>query len=215
VTIRAVLFDFSGTLFRLEHEALEQHGDLMRALTAPVGVADGLTSEMEDAWHRRDLDQDLHREVHVAALEAAGLTNPGEALAFYERLISAAYWKPYPDTAETLRQVSEAGLRIAVVSNIGWDIRAVLNRHGVAHLVDEVVLSYEEGVIKPDPKIFQVACDRLGVEPADALMVGDSEEADGGAAAVGSKVALVEPLLTADRPGALLAVLQKHGIAPV
>jgi HAD superfamily hydrolase (TIGR01509 family) len=215
VTIRAVLFDFSGTLFRLEHEALEQHGDLMRALTAPVGVAAGLTPDEEIAWQRRDLDQDLHREVHVTALQVAGLTKDGEALAFYERLISPAYWKPYPDTVETLRQVSAAGLRIAVVSNIGWDIRTVLSRHGVAHLVDEVVLSYEEGVIKPDAKIFRIACERLGVEPADTLMVGDSEEADGGAAAVGSKVALVEPLVTTDRPGALLAVLRTHGIVAV
>ncbi|WNV81908.1 HAD-IA family hydrolase [Umezawaea sp. Da 62-37] len=215
MAIRAVLFDFSGTLFRLEHEALDAHGDLMRALTAPVGVADGLTPEMEDAWRRRDLDADLHRDVHVVALQAAGLTEPGAALTFYERLVSAAYWRAYPDTFQALRKVSEAGLRVAVLSNTGWDIRAVLRRYGVDHLVDEVVLSYEVGMIKPDPKIFLLTCERLRVDPAEVLMVGDSEEADGGAEAVGSKVAIVEPLETSARPGALLAVLQKHGIIPV
>jgi HAD superfamily hydrolase (TIGR01493 family) len=212
VTIRAVLFDFSGTLFRLEHESLAEHADLLRALTAPVGVADGLTVEMEDAWRRRDLDADLHREVHVLALRAAGSTEPE---AFYERLCSAPFWQPYPDTAQALRTLHEAGVPIAVVSNIGWDIRSVLELHDVARYVDEVVLSYQEGVIKPDPKIFRVACDRLGVDPADTLMVGDSEEADGGAAAVGSAVAIVPPLETADRPGALVAVLQKHGLIDV
>ncbi|PRY46295.1 HAD family hydrolase [Umezawaea tangerina] len=215
MAIRAVLFDFSGTLFRLEHEALDAHGDLMRALTAPVGVHEGLSPEMEDAWLRRDLDPELHRDVHVVALEAAGLTEPGAALAFYERLVSAAYWRAYPDTFQALRKVSEAGLRVAVLSNTGWDIRAVLRRYGVDHLVDEVVLSFEVGMIKPDPKIFLLACERLRVDPAEVLMVGDSEEADGGAEAVGSKVAIVEPLETAARPGALLAVLQKHGIIPV
>jgi len=215
VAIRAVLFDFSGTLFRLEHEALEDHGDLMRALTAPVGVADGLSPEMAEAWHRRDLDQDLHRDVHVNALQAAGLTGDGEALAFYERLVSAAYWRAYPDTVQALRTASEAGLLIAVVSNIGWDIRVVLNKFGVAHLVDEVVLSYEEGVIKPDPKIFLTACERLGIDPRDVLMVGDSEEADGGARAVGAKVAIVEALVTAERPTALVDSLRSHGIIPV
>lgn len=215
MAIRAVLFDFSGTLFRLEHEALEDHGDLMRALTAPVGVADGLSPEMAEAWHRRDLDQDLHRDVHVNALQAAGLTGDGEALAFYERLVSAAYWRAYPDTVQALRTASEAGLLIAVVSNIGWDIRVVLNKFGVAHLVDEVVLSYEEGVIKPDPKIFLTACERLGIDPRDVLMVGDSEEADGGARAVGAKVAIVEALVTAERPTALVDSLRSHGIIPV
>ena len=215
MAIRAVLFDFSGTLFRLEHEALEDHGDLMRALTAPVGVADGLSPEMAEAWHRRDLDQHLHRDVHVNALQAAGLTGDGEALAFYERLVSAAYWRAYPDTVQALRTASEAGLLIAVVSNIGWDIRVVLNKFGVAHLVDEVVLSYEEGVIKPDPKIFLTACERLGIDPRDVLMVGDSEEADGGARAVGAKVAIVEALVTAERPTALVDSLRSHGIIPV
>lgn len=187
----------------------------MRALTAPVGVAEGLSPEMEDAWLRRDLDADLHREVHVVALQAAGLTEPGAAVAFYERLVSAAYWRAYPDTVEALRTVSEAGLRVAVVSNTGWNIRAVLDRFGVGHLVDEVVLSYEEGLIKPDPKIFLTTCERLRVDPGEVLMVGDSEEADGGAAAVGARVAIVEPLVTAERPTALVDALRAHGIIPV
>jgi len=148
-------------------------------------------------------------------LQAAGLTGDGEALAFYERLVSAAYWRAYPDTVQALRTASEAGLLIAVVSNIGWDIRVVLNKFGVAHLVDEVVLSYEEGVIKPDPKIFLTACERLGIDPRDVLMVGDSEEADGGARAVGAKVAIVEALVTAERPTALVDSLRSHGIIPV
>lgn len=212
VTIRAVLFDFSGTLFRLEHESLAEHAELLRALTAPVGIADGLSPEMQDAWQRRDLDPDLHREVHVAALLAAGSTEPE---AFYERLCGAPFWQPYPDTAEALRALAEAGVPVAVVSNIGWDLRSVLRLHDVERYVDQVVLSYEEGVIKPDPKIFRIACDRLGVDPADVLMVGDSEEADGGAAAVGSAVAIVPPLMTADRPGALVEVLRTRGIIPV
>jgi hypothetical protein len=50
VTIRAALFDFSGTLFRLEHPELESNGALMRALTAPVGIADDMDPELADAW---------------------------------------------------------------------------------------------------------------------------------------------------------------------
>jgi len=91
----------------------------------------------------------------------------------------------------------------------------VLDRFGVSHLVDEVVLSYEEGLIKPDPKIFLLAAERLRVAPSEVLMVGDSEEADGRAAAVGAKVAIVEPLVTAERPTALVRALRKHGIIPV
>ncbi|MGI5503416.1 HAD family hydrolase [Lentzea sp. CA-135723] len=201
MTIRAALFDFSGTLFRLEHPELESNGDLMRALTAPVGIADGMDPELVAAWHRRDLDVDVHRWVHVRVLEDALVP---DAEAFYDQLLHPESWVPYPDTKATLEHLED--IPVAVVSNIGWDIRTVFELHGLTHLVDEFVLSYEEGVIKPDPKIFTTACERLGVDPRDAVMVGDSQEADGGAEAIGCSFRLVNPVPTSDRPDALLDV---------
>ncbi|MBA9056440.1 HAD-IA family hydrolase [Streptomyces murinus] len=69
-------------------------------------------------------------------------------------------------------------------------------------------LSFEHGVKKPDPRIFQMACDKLGVAPDDALMVGDEPIADVGAATLGCRVQLVDPLPVDQRPGALAEVLQ-------
>ena len=201
MTIRAALFDFSGTLFRLEHPDLESNGDLMRALTAPVGVADGMDPELADAWHRRDLDPDVHRWVHVKVLRDSLVPDPE---AFYDLLLQPESWRPYPDAKATLEHLAD--VPVAVVSNIGWDIRSVFELHGLTHLVDEFVLSYEEGVVKPDPKIFTTALERLGVAPQDAVMVGDSQEADGGAEAVGCAFRLVNPVPTSDRPTALLDV---------
>lgn len=201
MTIRAALFDFSGTLFRLEHPELASNADLMRALTAPVGIADDMDPELVDAWYRRDLDPDVHRWVHVRVLNDSNVAN---AEALYDQLIDAESWQPYPDTKAALEHLAD--VPVAVVSNIGWDIRAVFERFGLTHLVDEFVLSYEEGVIKPDPKIFTTACERLGVDPRDAVMVGDSEEADGGAEAIGCAFRLVNPVPTSDRPTALLDV---------
>ncbi|MGM1065094.1 HAD family hydrolase [Saccharothrix sp. Mg75] len=202
MTIRAVLFDFSGTLFRLEHDSLTAHAELMRALTAPTGVAEGLDVSPDD-WERRDLDPVAHRDLHLAVLARAGAPDPA---GFYENLCSPPFWQPYPDTAQALG----TELPTAVVSNIAWDIRAVFARHGVENRVDEYVLSFQEGFVKPDPKLFRIACDRLGVHPSEVLMVGDSEEADGGAAAIGCAVEIVEPLPTAGRPDGLLQVLRKH-----
>ncbi|SEQ28756.1 Haloacid dehalogenase superfamily, subfamily IA, variant 2 with 3rd motif like haloacid dehalogenase/haloacid dehalogenase superfamily, subfamily IA, variant 3 with third motif having DD or ED/haloacid dehalogenase superfamily, subfamily IA, variant 1 with third motif having Dx(3-4)D or Dx(3-4)E [Lentzea xinjiangensis] len=201
MTIRAALFDFSGTLFRLEHPELESNAALMRALTAPVGLAEGVDPDLADAWHRRDLDADVHRWVHVKVLNDALVP---DAEAFYDQLVDPESWQPYPDTRAALEHL--AGVPVAVVSNIAWDIRAVFAKHGLTHLVDEFVLSYEEGVIKPDPKIFTTACERLGVDPREAVMVGDSEEADGGAEAIGCSFRLVNPVPTSDRPDALLDV---------
>ncbi len=67
----------------------------------------------------------------------------------------------------------------------------------MADHVNEFVLSFEVGAVKPDAAIFETALSRLGVEAAHAVMIGDSDEADGGARAVGCGFSLVDPLPTA------------------
>lgn len=227
VTVRAVLFDFSGTLFRLEHDdswfagithedgrpfdAAEKE-ELLRRMTAPVGEVVEFDAEHQHAWVHRDLDPGLHRKAYLEVLRQSGITVPEQAVGLYERLIDPHCWTPYPDATEVLRGLRAAGVRIAVISNIAFDIRPAFERLGVAELLDELLMSYVEGVIKPDPKLFLRACERLGVEPEEALMVGDSAEADGGAAGVGCEIALVRPEPTSRRPGALLGVLADHGL---
>jgi HAD superfamily hydrolase (TIGR01509 family) len=225
VAIRGVLFDFSGTLFRLEHDAawfdglladagvqLESRAELMQRLTAPDGQSDWLPARLRADWPRRDLDSTVHRRVFVDFLRHGGIDQPGLAEKCYEGMIEADNWRPYPDTVLALRQLANAGIPVAVVSNIGWDIRAVFDHHGASSLVTEFVLSYEEGRIKPDPELFRIACERIGVPAEQALMIGDSAEADGGAEAAGSQVVIVDALLPAKRPDALLAALAKHGL---
>jgi HAD superfamily hydrolase (TIGR01509 family) len=216
--INGVLFDFSGTLFRFEpgpgwpsvtaDEAARER--LTTVLTAPTMSTEQLPPGLVDAWERRDLDHDVHRTVYVTMIESTGIElSADETEAVYTSLTDPAAWRPYPDTVTVLRGLRVAGVPVAVVSNIAWDIRTIFRRYGVEDLVEEFVMSYVEGVVKPDPKIFTLACQRLGVAPEEALMVGDSPENDGGAAAIGSAVAIVEPLPTAERPGALRRIVSE------
>lgn len=210
--IRGVLFDFSGTLFRLEPDP-SWSARLTDILTASTPVADHLPPELAKGWARRDLDPELHRKVYLAALAASDLRlTPAEAEAAYNRVPDPESWRPYPDTLAALRRLRDKGIPAAVVSNIPWDIRGIFRRHEAEDLVDEFVLSYVEGVMKPDPKIFLVACQRIGVAPADALMVGDSAEADGGAAAVGIRTAIIDPVPSDQRPDSLVSTLDDNGI---
>jgi HAD superfamily hydrolase (TIGR01493 family) len=211
--IYGVLYDFSGTLFRLEPDPAWSD-ELIGVLTATTPIAAKLPAELADGWARRDLDPELHRRVYLAALAAGELgLSPAEAEAAYDRIHLPESWRPYPDTAAALQRLHDADIPVAVVSNIPWDIRAVFDRHGVLDLVDEFVLSYVEGVMKPDAKIFMLACQRLGIAPTDALMVGDSPHADGGAAAVGITTDIVEPLPSAQRPDSLLSTLDRFRVA--
>lgn len=210
--IDGVLFDFSGTLFRFEpglgwpsvatDEAARDR--LIAVLTAPTVSTERLPPDLVDTWERRDLDQEVHRTVYLGILAASGIgLTPEETDVVYASLSAPTAWHPYPDTEAVLRGLRAAGVPVAVVSNIAWDIRNVFEAHGVADLVDEFVLSYVEGVVKPDPKIFTLACQRLGVAPERALMIGDSPENDGGGAAIGCATVIVDPLPIAQRPDAL------------
>lgn len=222
---RAALFDFSGTLFRLEEQeswfdgmrvddrAVDGHvqAELMRRLTAPTGRSVDMTPEAYHAWVNRDLAPHLHREAYLHVLRESGVTDH-HAESLYQRVITPSSWTPYPDTAAVLKALSEQGVRTAVVSNIAFDLRPAFAGLGVADCVDEFVLSFEVGAVKPDPQIFTTALERLDVGAADALMVGDSEEADGGAVPVGCGFALVDPLPTAERPDGLITALREHGL---
>lgn len=221
--VDAVLFDYSGTLFRLEEDeswfrGMELDGEdnrevdghvqaeLMRRLTAPTGRSVEMTPEAYQAWVNRDLAPHLHREAYLHVLRKSGLARH-HAESLYGRVIDPASWTPYPDTARVLRTLRERGVKTAIVSNIAFDVRPAFEAIGATDDVDEFVLSFEVGAVKPDPAIFQTALDRLGVQGARAVMVGDSEEADGGAVAVGCGFRLVDPLPTAQRPDALVKAL--------
>jgi HAD superfamily hydrolase (TIGR01509 family) len=226
VSVRAVLFDYSGTLFRLEEDdswfegmqvderEVDGHvqAELMRRLTAPTGRSVDMTPDAYQAWVNRDLEPHLHREAYLHVLRASGLSGP-HAESLYERVIDPASWTPYADTAEVLAALHRAGIKTAVVSNIAFDVRPAFEAVGAADAVDEFVLSFEIGATKPSPAIFQTALTRLGVEAEYAVMVGDSEEADGGARALGCGFLLVDPLPTEQRPDGLRNALTEYGVA--
>ena len=110
------------------------------------------------------------------------------------------YWIPYSDAVPTLSGLRDRGVRTALVSNVGVDIRPVLDRTGLTGLLDSIVLSYEAGAVKPAEGIFQAALNALSVEPERALMVGDSWLDDAGAAALGIRTLLL-PRTRGERHG--------------
>lgn len=212
-SVKAVLFDFSGTLASLEERDgwfegmgldAAQRAQVMDRMTHPTA------SVTHDAWEHRDLDPALHREAYLHVLRSSGLTED-HADTLYRRVIDPAEWQVYPDAAEVLKSLRRNGIRTAVVSNIAWDIREVLAAAGVE--ADEYVLSYEVGAAKPDHRIFDAALKRIDTDARDTLMVGDSIENDGAARNVGCAFALVDPLPIAQRPTGLIEALRDHGVA--
>lgn len=102
-------------------------------------------------------------------------------------------WKVYPDVVPALDLLQGAGARLAVVSN--WDSRLpeILDLLELSHYFETVVVSHFEGMEKPDPALFRIALERMGVSPDQAIHVGDRPDLDlAGARAAGVDCVLVD-----------------------
>lgn len=210
--VRAVLFDFSGTLARLDDNAAWFDGmglDAARRAEVMDRMTHPTASVTHDAWALRDLDAQMHRQAYLHVLRESGLSDE-HAESLYARCTDPVEWTVYPDTVAVLNGLRDARVRTGVVSNIAWDIRPVLESAGAD--TEAYVLSYEVGSAKPDLAIFEAALAALRVDPQDTLMVGDSEENDGAARELGCSFVLVDPLPTAQRPTGLIDALRGHGI---
>ena len=212
-SVKAVMFDFSGTLASLEYaddwfagiDADEgMRAEVMERLTHPTATS------AHPAWPHRDLDPTMHRQAYLHVLRDLGLSD-ADARALYARCVDPDEWQVYPDAVAVLDALRANGIRTAVVSNIAWDVRPTLTAAGA--VADEVMLSFEVGAAKPDPRIFEITLKRLGVDAAEALMVGDSEVKDGAAREVGCSFLLVDPLPIAQRPTGLVDGLAAAGVA--
>ncbi|WP_210728708.1 HAD family hydrolase [Cellulomonas septica] len=203
---RGVLLDWRGTLVVaptyawLVATALEQLGrshddDAVEQVLARLRATDRTRVESSTI----DTDAAEHRAAYAHWFRTAGIDD--ELAAALYAVESDVSLNPFAHDVEPLLvALSDAGVRIGVVSDIHVDLRPVFAAHPLpdgrtwADLVDVWALSFELGVAKPDPAIFRAALDGLGLPAADVLMVGDRGAWDGAAAEIGITTLVLPPL---------------------
>jgi putative hydrolase of the HAD superfamily len=80
----------------------------------------------------------------------------------------------YPDVLSTLNELTEKGWRMVVLSNWDYTLHRILKNLGVSNLFEHVFASLQEGPEKPDPRLFSIVSEQVGVAPEAILHVGDS-----------------------------------------
>lgn len=178
--IRAVIFDFGGVLVRTR----SQH--LRAAWEARLGLAPGTASAIvfnSEGGRAAQLGQITNAAHWQWVGEALGLQ--GEELArfrhdfFAEDVLDRALLA-YID------RLAAAGLHIGLLSNATDNARAVFaNKYGLLSHFHSVTISAEEGMMKPDPRIFYIALARAGTQPAETVFVDDFAENIAAAQALG------------------------------
>jgi putative hydrolase of the HAD superfamily len=175
----AVIFDLFGTLI---DEYPESQMKVYRRVTFEMASALGVPAEgFHRVWvetsDRRMSGEYPHLAANFMAIcrelgESADSDQVAEATRLRVDFIREAM-TPRPDTIDKLVQINEAGYKIGLISDCGPGTAAVWGETSFAPLIDEAILSCSVGMKKPDPRIYELACQRLQVSPSRCLYVGD------------------------------------------
>jgi putative hydrolase of the HAD superfamily len=191
VEIDAALFDFGGVLVREgsvnDFARIAPHADPAVVLSHAIGA---YHEDDDHPWHRverGELDMAEWYTLTVAALAEAGI----EVVVPSSGSVAFTANEPVVDA---VRAVRAAGGRTAVVTNNVRELthtwRPVLP---LDELFDTVVDSCEVGLRKPNPAIYRLACERLGVAPERAVLLDDIESNLRGAEVAGLRGIHVGP----------------------
>ena len=168
--IRACVFDAYGTLFDTA-SAVERCADALDAEAIARLAVPWRDKQLQYTWLRtvegRHADfWQITGEALDFALASLGIADS----ALRGRLMEAYLaLEAYPNAVADVRVVRDAGIATAILSNgTPAMLAAILDHAGLAALFDPVLSIEEVGVFKPDPRVYQLACDRLGLA-ADAI----------------------------------------------
>ena len=204
---RAVLFDVGGTLAhpdwqRLAELARSEAGREFDSAELDRVFKDGLREVDSCLKQKVPPPFDTTRRNWTFALMYAGLGLDTDACERLRARLDALHDERHlwcgvdADAARVLDAVRRAGLRTAAISNTeDGRLEELMRLVGLAEHFDFMLDSYVVGVRKPDPAIFRLALDRLGLEPRQAVYVGDSYGHDAlPALGLGLGAVLVDPL---------------------
>ena len=172
----AVLFDLYDTLVHASAD-----NAFYRAVPAALRVRPdrwlGCYRALGPAAMRGEVP-DLASRVYLACRHAGQPRDRHTVTAVVDALLPALYAGVRPDreALPALDALRAHGVRLAIVSNAARHSGYLLDAFGFRDRVDATAMSWSTGLLKPDPRIYQVALDALGTGPGRAAFVGDGRD---------------------------------------
>jgi putative hydrolase of the HAD superfamily len=186
VDVKVVFLDAAGTLFHLNDSVGDiysriagrygieadpgllnrQFAQAFRGKSAAVPGVPATPEEEKRWWHQ------LVSEVFTSRMSEK--TFQDYFFEVFEYFRSGAAWELYGDTLEALITLKERGTSLGIISNFDSRLYDLLKDLGIARYFECVVLSWNTGVAKPDPRIFQAALAKMQISAQESLHIGDS-----------------------------------------
>ena len=190
--IRACVFDAYGTLFDV-HSAVGKYRSQLGRAADPVSTL-WRTKQLEYTWLRSLMGRhadfwQITQDALDYALEAHGC----DADLLRRQLMEAyLHLECYPEVPETLLQLKNRGLALAILSNGTPAMLAAATDHAGLRTLMPTIFSVESvGVFKPHPRVYQMAVDGLACLPEEIVFLSANAWDAAGAAAFGFRVAWI------------------------
>jgi putative hydrolase of the HAD superfamily len=192
---RAVLFDYGRTLVTFDYpteELLAVIRHFRPSITSALGVtapkAEAILEKvllpMEEYVASVNEDEVDYMSVYRQTWARAGMNLPDDLLHDIldaEQMCWDRAVRLDPDARQVLAWLGAHGIKRAICSNAPFPpemMHRQVNKNGITEMVDAVVFSSEIGRRKPAPEVYKAALDAIGVQPQDALFVGDRVRED-------------------------------------
>ncbi len=201
---KAVIFDLFGTL--VKNFTVQQHEETLRQMAEILSAPrDEFIQFWYGTFNMRCLGELKTPEENVEYV-CRELGNAADGVlvkkaAMIRYMLTRDAMIPLPGAMDMLSSLKKRGIKIGLVSDCSSEVPAIWPDTAFYSLFDITVFSCTEGMKKPDPQIYKLAAEKLGVNPEDCLYIGDGSSNElTGAAAVGMHpVLIIDP--EEDSPG--------------
>ena len=169
--IRAVLFDFGGVLYRTPDRRWMKKWQKLLGLDKDEVISSIVSSQDDSPYLQAVMEGRIPESEIWERMGRRWKLSP--LLVRWLRRSSFSRQRLNHDVAEFLASLRPE-YRTGILSNAGSDARSMFTSiFGFDRLVDEMIISAEEGIVKPDERIYQIALDKLGVEPQETVFLDD------------------------------------------
>jgi putative hydrolase of the HAD superfamily len=177
---RVVVFDYGEVISRTPHASRDL---LVEATGVPADELLPVYGELRHDLDRGDLSVvDYWRAIAARTGRRWSVTD----IHRFWAIDFTGWFEIEPETLAIVEELHDAGTRLALLSNAGFDFGDPYRRSPMGSLFETVVVSAEEHVLKPDPSIYRDTCARLGIVAGQMVFVDNRAENAAGADAIGA-----------------------------
>ncbi|MGB0844729.1 MAG: haloacid dehalogenase type II [Alphaproteobacteria bacterium] len=187
--VKACVFDAYGTLFDV-HSAIGQHKDRLGDKAQAVSFM-WRDKQLQYTWLRSLMKShadfwQVTNDALAYALEANGFDDPALKYDLAQAYLELSC---YPEVVATLEQLKAKGYKLGILSNgAPAMLNAAVKNANLTELMDEVLSVENVGIYKPDPSVYQLACDKMNVGPEEVCFLSSNAWDAAGAATFGFNV---------------------------